>query len=314
MYKYLFGPVLSRRLGVSLGVDLVTHKICSFDCVYCECGPTTLLTTDRKEYVPFEIVKQELDFYWKNNPDPDYITFSGSGEPTLNNTIGRVIAYIKTHRPDIKVAVLTNGSLLSDPAVRKELLLADMVMPSFDAALVKGFIKINRPCPAIDSGTYLEGLEAFSKEFKGNLFLEVLILPGYNDKEEDLIALNNAIKKINPDQVQLNTLDRPGALPGLEAASKDSLEAVKSFLDHDNVHIIAAAKDQTNHTVFRRDMIDAIMETISRRPCTAHDLSVILGASIDDINKTLTLLSNQGKIESVLQERGLFFQTRKTHS
>ena len=113
MYKYIFGPVPSRRLGMSLGVDLVPHKVCSLDCVYCECGPTTKLTTDRKEYIPYEKITKELAHYFANNPDPDYITFSGSGEPTLNSRMGDVLEFIKEKKPNVPIAVLTNGTLLS---------------------------------------------------------------------------------------------------------------------------------------------------------------------------------------------------------
>ena len=121
MYKYLFGPVPSRRLGMSLGVDLVPKKVCSLDCVYCEVGKTSKLTSERKEYVLFDRVVEELKNYFENNPDPDFLTFSGSGEPTLNSRLGEVIAFIKEIRPDIPVAVLTNGTLLSDKGVQEEL-------------------------------------------------------------------------------------------------------------------------------------------------------------------------------------------------
>jgi wyosine [tRNA(Phe)-imidazoG37] synthetase (radical SAM superfamily) len=144
MYKYLFGPVPSRRLGMSLGVDLVTHKVCSLNCIYCECGATTELTIKRKEYVPICDVKNELKHYFENNPDPDYITFSGSGEPCLNSGIGEVIEFIKSKRDDISVAVLTNGTLLNQIQVRKELLKADLVMPSLDAAERYCFTKIKK--------------------------------------------------------------------------------------------------------------------------------------------------------------------------
>ena len=130
MYKYLFGPVPSRRLGMSLGVDLVPKKVCSLNCVYCEVGHTTKLTTERKEYILYDKVTSELEHYFANNPDPDYITFSGSGEPTLNSRIGDVLQFIKQQKPDIPVAVLTNGTLLYDKKVRDELMDANVVLPS----------------------------------------------------------------------------------------------------------------------------------------------------------------------------------------
>ena len=169
MYKYLFGPVPSRRLGMSLGVDLVPHKVCSLDCVYCECGPTTKLTVERKEYILYEKVTKELEHYFKHNPDPDYITFSGSGEPTLNLRIGDVLKFIKQKKPNIPVAVLTNGTLLSQKQVREELLDADIVLPSLDAALNASFSKINRPNREINIEEYIKRIRDFRNKFKGKI-------------------------------------------------------------------------------------------------------------------------------------------------
>ena len=183
MYKHIFGPVPSRRLGMSLGIDLVPHKVCSLNCIYCECGRTTDLTLERKEYIPFDEVITELKDYMNNNSVPDYITFSGSGEPTLNSRIGDIIEYIKGNYSDIKVAVLTNGTLFPDKKVRDELLKADLVLPSFDAASELAFKKINRPNSSINLDEYLNSLVEFKKEFKGTIWLEILIIPGYNDSK-----------------------------------------------------------------------------------------------------------------------------------
>ena len=144
-YKHLFGPVPSRRLGLSLGIDPIPYKTCSFDCVYCECGATTKLTAARKEYIPVDEIISELDSFLSSNPTLDYITFSGSGEPTLNIGIGRVISYLKKNFSQYKIAVLTNSSLFSDPEVREELLLADVIMPSLDAVSENVFQKITDP-------------------------------------------------------------------------------------------------------------------------------------------------------------------------
>jgi len=185
MYKHIFGPVPSRRLGVSLGIDLVPHKVCSLNCVYCECGKTTDLTVERIEYVPYGEVISELDRFMSENPKPDYITFSGSGEPTLNSRIGDIVSYIKNKYPDVSLALLTNGTLLSDPEVRKEIIACDLVLPSFDAATETAFDKINRPSELIGLEQYLNGIIEFRKEFKGKIWLEVFILPGYNDSPEE---------------------------------------------------------------------------------------------------------------------------------
>lgn len=310
MYKYLFGPVPSRRLGMSLGVDLVPHKVCSLNCIYCECGRTTNLTTKRKEYVPFDEVIKELEHFMNNNPAPDYITFSGSGEPTLNSRIGDVLQYIKSNYADILVAVLTNGTLFSDKQVRSELLSADVVLPSLDTASDSTFYKINKPIHSININDYIKGLEKFRKEFKGKIWLEVLIIPGYNDSEPDLKLLKKAFEKIMPDSIQLNSLDRPGVIPDIRTAGKDELQYIVDYWKLDNVEIIAAAPKRKDIKSYRKDIETAILETIFRRPCTLEDLAKILGLHKNEINKYLDTIEADNKIEAVRQERGVFYQSK----
>lgn len=307
MYKHLFGPVPSRRLGMSLGVDLVPHKVCSLNCIYCECGRTTELTLKRKEYISYIEVVKELKHYFSNNPAPDYITFSGAGEPTLNSRFGDVLKFIKSNYPDIPVAVLTNGTLFYQKQVRKELLDADLVLPSLDAASDLSFRKINRPFHKLNINEYIQGLVDFRKEYRGKIWLEVLILPGYNDHTEELQILKEAFKKIKPDSIQLNTLDRPGTIEGLKAVKKDRLQEIVDFWGLDNVEIIAAAPERKNIKSYREDTESAILETISRRPCTVADLEKILDLHINEINKYLDVLESENKIKSVRQERGLFY-------
>lgn len=308
MYKYIFGPVPSRRLGMSLGVDLVPHKVCSLDCVYCECGSTTKLTTDRKEYIPYEKITKELVHYFANNPDPDYITFSGSGEPALNSRIGDVLAFIKEKKPNVPVAVITNGTLFFRKQVRNELLDADIVLPSLDAATDLSFQKINRPHHDLSISKYLEGLYAFRKEYKGKIWLEVLIIPNNNDNKENLTMLKEAFLKIRPDMIQINTLDRPGSIDGIRAATRSELKNIVDLWELDNVEIIADAIDRKNVLSYRKDIETAILETIFRRPCTVNDLAKIIGANIKEVNKYLAVLEEEGKVETKRQERGLFYQ------
>ncbi len=310
MYKYLFGPVPSRRLGMSLGIDLVPHKVCSLNCIYCECGRTTKLTLEREEYIPYDEVEKELRHYMNRNQAPDYMTFSGSGEPTLNSRIGDVLAFIKSDYPDIPVAILTNGTLLYQKQVRSEILLADVVLPSLDAASDSTFRKINRPFHRLNVSEHLQGLIDFRKEFRGEIWLEVLIIPGLNDSDEELLLLKKAIEKINPDSIQLNTLDRPGAVEGLKAASRPELQRIVDLWKLVNVEIIAAVPERKEKKSYRDDIESAIYETISRRPCTLDDLSRILGIHINEINKYLGALEGEGKIESVHRQRGVFYQSR----
>ncbi|MCP3941812.1 MAG: radical SAM protein [Desulfobacteraceae bacterium] len=312
-YKYIFGPVLSRRLGISLGVDLVTHKICSLDCVYCECGKTTDLTLQRGPYVPFDAVKKELDHYWEHNQDPDYITFSGSGEPTLNQALGRVIAYIKAQKPGIRVAVLTNSTLLNDSGVRQELALADLVVPSLDAASKAAFIKANRPCKGLLVEDIIQGIQIFAKDFAGKIWLEIFILPGVNDTREELCAIRKIIVSIDPQMVQLNTLDRPGTISKILPASKAELVRVKQILDMDIIQIIAKVPDKKNIGQ-NRDMRSAVLETIHRRPCTRDDLIAVLNADPDKMDTLLATLETLGLIEARQEARGIFYQTNKNRA
>ena len=311
MYKHLFGPVPSRRLGISLGVDLVPHKVCSLNCIYCECGATTRLTLERDEYVPEEEVMDELKNYFENNPDPDFITFSGAGEPTLHSGIGRILGLIKVLKPKVRVALITNGTLFSDPLVRQELLDVDVVLPSLDAATDEAFRKINRPRKEFTIEQYVQGMIDFKSESRGEFWLEVLILPGYNDDADNIQALKKAIHAIGPDRIQLNTLDRPGIIEGLRPASREELEAIARQWGVKDVEIVVPVKQREESVAFRTDVEAAILETISRRPCTLEDIQQILGIHINEINKYLGILEKSGQIETNHQERGIFYQLRK---
>lgn len=310
-YHYLFGPVPSRRLGISLGIDMVPHKICTLNCVYCECGPTTLLTTERREYIPFEVVTRELDAYLTNNPAPDYITFSGSGEPSLNSRTGDIINLIKKKYSGIPVAVLTNGTLFPDPDVRSELLKADLVLPSLDAASSEVFLRLNRPSPGLKVNSHIQGLIDFRREYDGKIWLEVFILPGYNDNKEHLDALRKALMHIGADKIQINTLDRPGAVKGLRAAKAETLEKIRKEWAFPQLEIIAAVSHRKEKASFRKDIENAILETVSRRPCTLKDLSRILGLHLNEVNKYLDVLEADERIETREMDRGSFYQLKR---
>lgn len=310
MYKHLFGPVPSRRLGMSLGIDLIPKKVCSLNCVYCEVGRTTDLTTDRLEYVKYDGVIAELEKFMSNNPKIDYFTFSGSGEPTLNSRIGDVLKFIKENYPEIKTAILTNGTLLYDKKLRRELMDADVILPSLDAASRDVFRKINRPSKKLNIETYIQGLVDLRKEYKGKIWLEIFLLKGYNDAKEELKLLKEAILKIKPDIVQLNTLDRPGTRHDLIPLTKKEMQAIVDFWELPNVEIIASPDKRSSIESYSGDIETAIIEMIARRPCTLDDLHNFSGIHINEINKYLGNLEAGDKIETVNLERGVFYELK----
>jgi len=272
-YKHLFGPVPSRRLGVSLGIDLVPHKTCTLNCVYCECGKTTNLTIERKEYVPTDEILNELKHYLDESPALDYITFSGSGEPMLHIKISEIIDFLKNNHPKYKVAVLTNGTLFYNKGVRDEVKNADLIIPSLDAGSCEIFKKINRPYEKLNLNEVVEGLAALRKEFPGEIWLEIFVVPGLNDTVDESQKIKEIIEKINPDKIQLNTLDRPGTEKWVMPAKKEELEKIASFL---NAEIIADFKPRKKIKSFSKDIEGGIISTLRRRPCTAKDLSEIV--------------------------------------
>ena len=295
---------------MSLGVDLVPRKVCTLDCVYCEVGRTTTFTSDRKEYIPAAAIIEELGrFFATNTTAIDYITISGSGEPTLNSGIGDIVRSIKDNIVDIPLAVLTNGTLLYDKNVRDALLAADVVLPSLDAATATGFARINRHHRSITVDRYIEGLVAFRQEYRGKIWLEIFILPGYNDSDAELQALRQAILKIQPDSVQLNTLDRPGTVAGLRGATLVELERIAAALDLECVEIIAAA-DIGGAPSCRKEAESVLLEMIARRPCTLDDLVTTLGMPAPAIHTIVAALATAEKIEAVQLDRGLFYQLK----
>ena len=226
--EHIFGPVPSRRLGRSLGIDLVPSKTCTYDCLYCQVGRTTEKTTARKSWMPVDEIIAEL----KNKllTKPDFITLSGSGEPTLYSDCGLLIEKIK-QITDVPVAVITNGSLLFMPQVREDLKRADVVMPTLVAGDEETFKKINRPTPEITFDKMLQGLIDFRREFTGKYWLEVFIIAGLNDSDEQIDKIAKCIDKIRPDKVQINTVTRPPA-ESVNAINRQRLDKLqKGFIE-----------------------------------------------------------------------------------
>lgn len=305
-YKYIFGPVISRRLGVSLGVDLMPYKTCTLDCVYCECGTTTELVSSVSEYVPTEEVKSELSRYLSSCPKLDVITFSGAGEPTLHSGLGDITRYIKENYSEYDVAVITNGTLLHIDSVRKALLEADTVMTSFDALDDEIFFSINRPHKEIRIEDMKNGLMEFRKNYKGKLWLEIFVIPDINDKKDHLDKLRDFVNLVKPDRIQLNSLDRPGSEGWVKPVDTESLAAISSYLE--NSEIINHYEIKKNAVSgFSENNHEIIMNAISRRPCTLEEISGITGQSRSTVEEILSEFISEGLVKTDTMARGVFY-------
>jgi wyosine [tRNA(Phe)-imidazoG37] synthetase (radical SAM superfamily) len=289
---YLFGPVPSRRLGRSLGVDLIPPKTCPYDCIYCEVGPTTHQTKERFSYQPDEISRELEDYLRDVASPPDVITLAGSGEPTLNLALGRIINRIK-EMSAIPVAVLTNGALLYRPEVRQELAGADIVLPSLDSAREETYRLINRPLADLPLESLLEGLIAFRREYRGRIWLEVMLLKGLNDGEEELTRLREVLKEIAPDQIQLNTAVRPVIKSYARALNAAEMAAAAAHLGGP-VEVIASFSREDMAELPCQD--EDLVEMLSRRPMTAADIAKALGLPLVQVVARLKGLMDAGRV------------------
>ena len=273
--RYIFGPVPSRRLGLSLGVDLAPRKTCSLDCVYCEVGPTTRRTSRRFQWHKTPELLAELASVLKERGEGlDFITLAGSGEPTLNLDIGKIIREIKK-MTDIPVAVLTNGTLLHLADVRADLMAADVVIPSLDTVTPEVFEALNRPAPELNLDRIVEGLEIFRREYPGQFWLEILLVEGLNDRPEDLTRLKRVVDRLRPDRIQLNTVFRPPAHPPARPLSPERMAEIAAFFGPAagaSAHFNGGAKAGE-----RRNLKGDILAVLERRPCTIQDLADALG-------------------------------------
>jgi len=290
--KYIFGPVPSRRLGLSLGVDIVPLKSCTLSCVYCQVGKTPSVIVERKEYIPTSDILEELRGFFTLEKDLDWVTFSGSGEPTLHSGIGAIISGIK-ELSQTPVCVITNGTLLSDPAVRKDLLMADAVMPSLDSALEESFQRINKPHPSLTVEKIIDGLVSFRDEYSGKIWLEIMLVAGINDSADDIEALVRAAKKIRPDTIQLNTVVRPPAEQSAAALTEERMEDIrKQFGDH--AEIIASFK--TSERKKGKVGIGELRDYLKRRPGSVSDMLAALGIDEQTLDSLLLTLEDSGEI------------------
>lgn len=304
--SYTFGPVPSRRLGRSLGVDLVPFKTCTYDCIYCQLGPTTCKTTERKPFVGWEPILAEIQR--KADQSLDYITLSGSGEPTLCTGLDELIHRIQAITT-VPVAVLTNGSLLWRDDVRRELRSADLVIPSLDAGDDSGFQFINRPVASISFEQMMEGLIAFRQEFRKPYWLEVFLLAGYTSVDAQVNRLAAWVDRIQPDRVQLNTVTRP---PRDRFAEPVPREQLTRLADHfrpsaevvaDYAHPAVTQQTQANES--------DILDMLQRRPCSVEDMGSALGLHRNEVVKYTEDLCRRELIETVVEHANVYYRARR---
>lgn len=302
----IFGPVPSRRLGISLGIDPVPFKTCTFNCVYCECGLTTNETVCRRAFISADEILEQLGVFFQgySGMPIDFLTFAGSGEPTLNSDIGKMIRRVKAKYP-YKVAVITNGSLLWDKQVRTDIMPADIVLPSLDAADEYIFKKINRPFNKIKLDDVIDGLVSFRREFKGMIWLEILFVKGLNDGDEHLLELKNVVARISPDRIQINTIDRPPPEQWAAPPDDERLMFIKRFFGEKSEIVAPFKIDKRVGDV--REHGELILELLRRRPETSEGISSALCMQINEVHRQLKILEDRREISREIFNSRVFF-------
>ncbi len=327
--RYVFGPVMSGRLGRSLGLDLLGSRICSMNCAYCEAGPLKRLTVTREPYVPAEAVLDELRAWDEERRDrgeplPDAVTLGGLGEPTLNSDMPRIITGARAILPGVPVAVLTNASLMPDPAVRAELALADAVLPSLDSLVPEEFARVNRGHRSLDCAAIAEGILAFRRESAARVYLEVLLVAGVNDSDRNLALLKEFCTRLAPHRVDVTTLSRPGTEdwarpvdPATLARWRSELTPLAARSGEASPGIgagLADTAEKGQEQCGAMSMVEArarIQASLARRPQTAAQLSRALLADPALVARALAGLVADGlAVESRRGGAEVYFQTR----
>ena len=297
--KYVYGPIPSRRLGRSLGVDPIPLKTCNWNCVYCQLGRSTPLTNERRDYIPPDAILAEVGEVLARHRagEIDYISFVGSGEPTLHASIGRLIRAVKVMTA-IPVAVITNGALLYQEDVRRDLLPADVVMPTVSAGTADLFRRIHRPHADAGFDRLIEGTIAFRKEYSGQLWVEVMLIRDLNDSEATLRELANTLRAIGPDQVHIVLPERPPAEGWVEPVDTEALlraEAILGTVAH-VVHPHAPSLDVTDYATPQ----EAIPSIVMRHPMSQVQLERVLRRwRAEEVAGALAMLERNGTIRAV---------------
>jgi len=299
--------VPSRRLGLSLGVDIIPKKLCSLDCVYCEVGVTDKRGLARKEYLPAGEIIAEVKQVASEYPDLDYITLSGSGEPTLNSKIGDIIRGIKQFT-SVPVAVLTNGTLLDQPQVRRDLMDADVVSPSLDAVTPAVFELVDRPNPKLRIDRIIDGIKSFRKEYRGEMWIEILFVQGMNDHDDEVYKMKQVLDEIRPDRIHLNTVVRPPAYSIAKPVDERRMNEIRAILGgRSEVIGTHPARAHGEHAAETQ----AILALLKRRAMTVDQMADSLGmqrekllAAIGTLVGSETVRKNEFNGETYYQAAG----------
>lgn len=307
--RTVFGPIPSRRFGRSLGVDVIPRKLCTLDCVYCEVGRTDKRGLARREYIPNDLILKDLSEAIAVHPGIDCVTFSGSGEPTLHAGLGDLLRAAR-RLTGVPLVVLTNGTLLWKEDVRNDLMAADIVCPSLDAVSEDVFRRIDRPHPRLTAVQIIEGLVEFRRQFPGTMWLEVLFVQGMNDDDEEVWLLRQAIDRIAPDKVQINTVVRPPAEPWAHPVPHERLEQIRSMLGP-RAEIISPARERSCAPALLPSDQE-ILGVVARRPMSAVDVAAGLGADTAPVMSALDALVAAGRLRIVEFEGNRFYAIPET--
>ncbi|MFX1573854.1 MAG: radical SAM protein [Promethearchaeota archaeon] len=306
--KYVYGPVPSRRLGKSLGIDPIPSKTCNYQCIYCQLGKTTNFTNTRKNYYPKEEISREIEDAIELNKNKfDYITFVGSGEPTLYKDLKDLILKAKqcTKKP---ICVITNGSLLYNTDVSNTLMLADVVLPSLDAGDEKSFIKINRPHPALKYDEIIQGFLDFKKNFSGKFWVEVMLMKGINDTSEELLKIKEILDLIKPDRIDINVPIRPPTVEWVKIPSKNIIPILNEiFDDYKNINFPEQGKFITYSFDFEHEIL-SILERHPMRQSQIIETFSSFNFNKDKIKEQLKKLKAQNKIKVTLYNNQIFWK------
>ncbi len=302
-FRHVFGPVPSRRFGRSLGVDLTPLKTCSFNCVFCQLGPTPQTTVERREYAPVQTVKDEILRWRDAGGTADYATLSGSGEPTLHSGFGEVLRFLKAELP-CPAVLLTNGSLLYLPEVRAAAGQADVAKLSLSAWDDDSFRRINRPHPDLDFHRSVAGMRAFRQGFAGRIWLEVFLIAGLNDAPNQVERIAALAAAIGSDKIHLNTAVRPPAEASVQPVDRDRL-AELAELFRPRAEVIADFSARPGSGVAANET--ALLDMLRRRPCTARQIADVFGMHLNEVAKYTGHLLKTGQIQALQRGGETFF-------